>query len=98
MVASGKEVLGSILYCLSLNHKQMSMYYAPAFFAHLLGRCLRRPTLLTQVIIHHCLNASQAMHLLPGIFDMKFTPRCPTKCLQILGYPVMSCIQKSRYV
>ncbi|CAL8467236.1 g6772 [Coccomyxa elongata] len=48
-VASGKEVLGSILFCLSLNHKQMSMYYAPAFFAHLLGRCLARPTLLSKV-------------------------------------------------
>lgn len=50
-VASGKEVLGSILFCLSLNHKQMSMYYAPAFFAHLLGRCLARPTLLSKVLL-----------------------------------------------
>lgn len=48
-VASGKEVLGSILFCLALNHKQMSMYYAPAFFAHLLGRCLARPNLHSKV-------------------------------------------------
>jgi len=32
-------VYGSILFCLSLNFKQMSLYYAPAVFAYLLGRC-----------------------------------------------------------
>ncbi|CAA6654544.1 unnamed protein product [Spirodela intermedia] len=41
-ILSGRELLGSFLFCLSLNHKQMSAYYAPAFFAHLLGKCLRR--------------------------------------------------------
>eukprot|EP00850_Spirogloea_muscicola_P017087 SM000143S00752 [mRNA] locus=s143:321475:323960:+ [translate_table: standard] len=46
-IAARRDVLGSVLFCLSLNHKQMSMYYAPAFFGHLLGRCLqqRRPLL-----------------------------------------------------
>jgi hypothetical protein len=34
-----KNCMGSILYSLALNHKQMSLYFAPAFFAHLLGRC-----------------------------------------------------------
>ncbi|KAJ9515793.1 hypothetical protein QJQ45_008688 [Haematococcus lacustris] len=37
----GAPVLGSLLYCLALNHKQMALYYAPAFFGHLLGRCLQ---------------------------------------------------------
>lgn len=32
-------VTGSILFSLSLNFKQMSLYYAPAVFAYLLGRC-----------------------------------------------------------
>ena len=32
-------VLGSIFFCLSLNFKQMALYYAPAVFAYLLGRC-----------------------------------------------------------
>ncbi len=50
-MATGKEMLGSALFCLSLNHKQMSMYYAPAFFAHLLGRCLQRPTFLSKVLV-----------------------------------------------
>ncbi|XP_078437233.1 ALG6, ALG8 glycosyltransferase family isoform X2 [Wolffia australiana] len=36
------DLVGSFLFCLSLNHKQMSAYYAPAFFAHLLGKCLRQ--------------------------------------------------------
>lgn len=41
-VVSRHELIASVLYCLSLNHKQMSAYYAPAFFAHLLGRCFQR--------------------------------------------------------
>ncbi|KAL4435016.1 hypothetical protein ABPG77_003841 [Micractinium sp. CCAP 211/92] len=42
--AAGREVLASLLFSLSLNHKQMGLYYAPAFFAFLLGRCLQRGT------------------------------------------------------
>lgn len=34
--------MASVLYCLALNHKQMSAYFAPSFFSHLLGKCLRR--------------------------------------------------------
>ena len=30
---------GSILFCLALNFKQMTLYYAPAVFAYLLGKC-----------------------------------------------------------
>jgi alpha-1,3-glucosyltransferase len=46
-IARGAHITGSVLYTLSFNHKQMSLFYAPAFFAHLLGRCLaaRRPAL-----------------------------------------------------
>ncbi|DBB04217.1 TPA: hypothetical protein ACH3X1_013248 [Trebouxia sp. C0004] len=39
-----------MLFCLSLNHKQMSVYYAPAFFAHLLGKCLQKPFMTQQVL------------------------------------------------
>eukprot|EP00891_Asterochloris_glomerata_P004031 jgi/Astpho2/4031/e_gw1.00063.104.1_t len=42
-VAAHHDVLGSIAYCLAINHKQMSLYFAPAFFGHLLGKCLRQP-------------------------------------------------------
>ncbi len=33
------SIIGSILFCLALNWKQMALYYAPAVFAYLLGRC-----------------------------------------------------------
>jgi alpha-1,3-glucosyltransferase len=32
-------VVGSFLFCLALNFKQMTLYYAPAVFSYLLGRC-----------------------------------------------------------
>ena len=43
-VVSDRDLLGAALFSLALNHKQMSLYYAPAFFAHMLGKCLRRET------------------------------------------------------
>lgn len=36
------DVFGSILFCLALNWKQMTLYYAPAVFAFLLGKCFRQ--------------------------------------------------------
>lgn len=33
-------LFSAVLFSLSLNHKQMSLYFAPALFAHLLGRCI----------------------------------------------------------
>lgn len=41
-IISGKQLVGSFLFCLALNHKQMSAYFVPAFFSHLFGKCLRR--------------------------------------------------------
>lgn len=35
-------VIGSVLFTLALNFKQMELYHAPAVFAFLLGRCFRR--------------------------------------------------------
>mmetsp|Transcript_63296 Transcript_63296/g.200189 ORF Transcript_63296/g.200189 Transcript_63296/m.200189 type:complete len:521 (+) Transcript_63296:181-1743(+) len=43
-ITLGRDLVGAALFCLSLNHKQMSLYYAPAFFAHLLGKSLELPT------------------------------------------------------
>lgn len=34
-------LLGSILFCLSLNYKQMELFHAMPFFCYLLGSCLR---------------------------------------------------------
>lgn len=36
--------IGSILFCLALNYKQMSLYHAPPFFFYLLGYALTRKT------------------------------------------------------
>ncbi|CAO3688889.1 unnamed protein product [Umbelopsis vinacea] len=38
-----KYALGSFFFCLSLGFKQMALYYAPAIFAYLLGRCFKEP-------------------------------------------------------
>jgi len=42
-IAGSHQLIGSALFCAALNHKQMSLYVAPAFFAHLLGWCLQQP-------------------------------------------------------
>ena len=36
----GTELLGSVLFSLSLNFKQMALYYSPAFFFWLLASCM----------------------------------------------------------
>jgi len=36
-------LMGSIFFCLALNFKQMTLYYAPAIFFYLLGRCFNHP-------------------------------------------------------
>ncbi|KAA3454663.1 putative dolichyl pyrophosphate Man9GlcNAc2 alpha-1,3-glucosyltransferase [Gossypium australe] len=46
---SQKDLVASVLYCLALNHKQMSAYFAPAFFGYLLGKCLRKKNPLLEV-------------------------------------------------
>jgi hypothetical protein len=35
----GQHVLGAIFFVLSINHKHMLLYFAPAFFFYLLGTC-----------------------------------------------------------
>jgi len=35
-------VIGSVFFCLALNFKQMTLYYAPVVFAYLLGRCFSK--------------------------------------------------------
>jgi hypothetical protein len=36
------DFLGSVLFCLSLNFKQISLYYSPAFFCFLLAKAFNR--------------------------------------------------------
>ncbi|XXG80071.1 hypothetical protein AAC387_Pa09g1017 [Persea americana] len=49
-IFSKNELIASVLFSLSLNHKQMSAYFAPAFFSHLLGKSLRRQNPLLEVL------------------------------------------------
>ncbi|KAG9458249.1 hypothetical protein H6P81_002757 [Aristolochia fimbriata] len=49
-VLAKHDLLASVLFSLALNHKQMSAYFAPAFFAHLLGKCLKRKYSLHEVL------------------------------------------------
>lgn len=59
-ILRGRHVAGSVLFSLALNHKQMSLFYAPAFFAHLLGRCLQRPGRAQQALAVLRLGAAVA--------------------------------------
>ena len=42
MTLKGQFVLGAALFVAALNHKQMLLYYSPAFFAYMLGTCLQQ--------------------------------------------------------
>ncbi|KAM7524205.1 hypothetical protein LguiA_014107 [Lonicera macranthoides] len=48
-ILSDREFVASVLFSLALNHKQMSAYFAPAFFSHLLGKCIRRRNPILEV-------------------------------------------------
>ncbi|EFJ46865.1 hypothetical protein VOLCADRAFT_62003 [Volvox carteri f. nagariensis] len=39
-IGSGRQLLGAALFSAALNHKQMALFFAPGFFAHLLGWAL----------------------------------------------------------
>lgn len=41
-IAIDRHVLGSFFFCGALNHKQMTLYFAPAFFFHLFGVCMQQ--------------------------------------------------------
>jgi len=45
-------IIGSIFFCLALNFKQMTLYYAPVVFAYLLGRCFSDRQRLVQRFVY----------------------------------------------
>eukprot|EP00890_Picochlorum_soloecismus_P000076 jgi/Picsp_1/1069/NSC_04552-R1_alpha- -glucosyltransferase len=45
LIKKHKYILGAAMYCGALNHKQMTLYFAPAIFSHLLGLCLKQPAI-----------------------------------------------------
>eukprot|EP01031_Cornospumella_fuschlensis_P039071 gene39071-47533_t len=44
LIVKDRDVMGSVFFCLSLNTKQMALYYAPVFFFVLLRKCYLQPT------------------------------------------------------
>ncbi|KAG0501203.1 hypothetical protein HPP92_001275 [Vanilla planifolia] len=48
-ILSGHDFIASALFSLAINHKQMSLYYAPAFFSYLLGKCMKRKNWILEV-------------------------------------------------
>lgn len=49
LICRDQDILGSIFFCLSLNFKQMSLYYAPVFFCCLLRKCLEQPSIAGKI-------------------------------------------------
>ncbi|KAI4389311.1 hypothetical protein MLD38_001548 [Melastoma candidum] len=49
-ILSQKDLIACVLFSLALNHKQMSAYFAPAFFCHLLGKSLQRNNPILEVL------------------------------------------------
>lgn len=41
-ILNGQHIFGSVFFCLSLNFKQMSLYYSPVFFFALLRKCFEK--------------------------------------------------------
>lgn len=77
------DVTGSIFFCLSLNYKQMSLYYSPIFFFILLRKCFdnHRP-------IRHFIKISSTV---VGVFAILWSPFCvyhsdEETCLSSLGH------------
>lgn len=51
LIVNGNLWIGSILFCAALNHKQMSLYLAPAFFAYLFGICLHQKGVVRKIVL-----------------------------------------------
>ena len=49
LIKKNRYILGAVMYCGALNHKQMTLYFAPAMFSHLLGLCLKQPAMSQKV-------------------------------------------------
>lgn len=54
-------IWASMLFCFALNFKQMTLYYAPAIFAYLLGRCFVPTTPGQDVHSQRCLERFAAL-------------------------------------
>lgn len=51
-IMQGRDHIASVLFCFSVNYKQMSLYHALPFFCYILGKCLpkQNPFVMTGLI------------------------------------------------
>ncbi|KNZ64579.1 hypothetical protein VP01_1012g2 [Puccinia sorghi] len=79
----GHDLLGAIMFVLSLSFKQMALYYSPAIFAYLFGKCLYlghpRGTIL---FIRLALASTGTTILIFGPFI--FNPEFPQHIIQVI--------------
>ena len=85
LVSKDYDILGSIFFCLSLNFKQMSLYYAPVFFCFLLRKCITQPTILSKILSFAKLGVTVVF-----TFGLLWAPFCvfhspEDTCLSSLG-------------
>jgi alpha-1,3-glucosyltransferase len=86
-------VLGSILYCLAMSFKQMTLYFAPAVFFYLLGRCMadqRRYFVARFVSLGTSVIATLAVMFAPVIVHGPEGTTALDRLIQVLGriFPV----------
>jgi uncharacterized membrane protein len=49
LVLSGRHVAAAVVFTLTLGFKQMALYFAPAFFAVMLGQCLMAESMVVKI-------------------------------------------------
>ena len=71
LLAKHMNVLGSILFCLALNYKQMELYHALPFFFYLLGLCWKERSLGKLVAIAITVVATMVVVWLPFLSSVE---------------------------
>jgi len=64
------DVIASVLFCLALNWKQMGLYYAPAVFSYLLGKCFHRSENWRKTLVNIAILGATVV----GTFFLMFYP------------------------
>jgi len=50
LVTRDYDVIGSVIFCVALNYKQMELYHALPFFFYLLGKSLHQPSIFRKML------------------------------------------------
>jgi hypothetical protein len=59
-LSNDRDLLGSIAFTLALNYKQMSLYFAPAFFFYLLGKSYKNSS--SWYFLDDCTSVNRSFH------------------------------------